>query len=138
MAAIVVNDGLDQVARRLLGLQVGAPALYLGLFANNVPIAVGTRLADLAEIIAPGYAGVPLTIANWAGGTNAGLSQYSYPVVTFTFTAGAPAGTQVFGYFVSETTTELLMWAENLPVAFPVLPAGGTLSVTLVWQDKNC
>jgi hypothetical protein len=112
-------------------LNIVAPqTMVLRLFVNNHTPAEGDALnaSDYTEMSTLGYASVSLTPGSWViSGTVPTVA--AYPQVTFTFTAGSLVN--VYGYYVTQTTSGDLMWAERFSGApFPIQNTGDAIQIT--------
>lgn len=121
MALVVPDDG----ERRLLTYIVNKASptnLVLHLYTNSVSLSGETfTSASFTEASASGYVAVTLTGANWTVSTTTGVSTAVYNTsIVFTFSVGQ----SVYGYYVTDTSGNI-MWAEEFPGAPFVLPAGG-------------
>ena len=100
----------------------------LKLYQNNYTPANTDTAASYTECSFGGYAGVPLTNANWtvAGGNP---SQASYNAAQqFTYSGGA---TQTeYGYFVIQQGSGTLMYAERDPSPFTFVIPGDAVRIT--------
>jgi hypothetical protein len=82
----------------------------LKLFVNNYTPVEGSIASNFTEMSTCGYAAKALTRASWSIASAAGVTTASYPQQTWTFTAGGP--TTVYGYFIIETTSTVILWGE--------------------------
>ncbi len=109
----------------------------LRLFANNIVIDEDTVLGDLTECAFAGYAAVPLVSSTWLDpitDTGRALSKYDTAAQQWTNSDSSAAG--VYGYYVVDTDSGTLLWAENFtsPISVAV---GGTLEVWPVLTGKS-
>lgn len=121
MALVVPDEG----ERRLLNYivnKVSPTNLILHLYTNSVSLSGESfTTASFTEASASGYAAVTLTGANWTVSTTTGVSSAVYNTsITFTFGVGQ----SVYGYYVTDTSDNIL-WAEEFPGAPFTLPSGG-------------
>jgi hypothetical protein len=110
-------------------LNITAPqTMVLKLYTNNKTPAEGDDESLYTEMAGQGYASVTLTPGSWTvSGSSPVLA--AYPQVTFSFTAGGP--TNVYGYFVVQTTSGKLMWAERFSSApFVIQNTGDQILIT--------
>lgn len=102
----------------------------LKLYVNNYTLVDGTVAGALTEMSTLGYAAKTLTKTSWV--TTAGSAGQpctsTYAQQTWTFTAGTPV--TVYGYFVIDTTTGLLLWAEAFTAAKVVQNTGDSIIIT--------
>ena len=96
--------------------------LVLHLYKNNIDLTSETfSSGSFTEASASGYAAVTLTGSNWSAATTGGISAAVYNTgITFSFSVGQ----DVYGYYVTNTSNEI-MWAEEFPGAPFSLPTGG-------------
>ena len=108
MAGMLVNQG-ETIMLEALVNKTAPQSLVLKLFTNDKTPAEGDAAGAYTEASGNGYASVALTPASWT--TAAGApSQVEYPQVTFTFTGALGS---VYGYFIVQTTSGLLVAAER-------------------------
>lgn len=96
---------------RMLGNIVNKTAsedLILRLYSNNITPAETDTAATYTEVTGSGYAAKTLTGATWVV-TSGAPSDATYPLQTWTFTGAAT----VYGYFLTETTSGIIKWAER-------------------------
>lgn len=101
--------------------------LVLHLYGNDVDLSTESfSTGSFTEISASGYAPVTLTGSNWTATTSTGISSAVYGTgITFSFTVGV----DVQGYYVTNTSNQI-MWAEEFPGAPFTLPgSGGDIAV---------
>lgn len=120
----------DEGERRLLGYIVNKSAptdLVLRLYTNSIDLSTETwNAASLTEATGAGYSSATLTGSNWTVSTTAGVTAAVYnTTVTFTFSVGQ----NVQGYYVTDTSGNIL-WAEEFPGAPFSLPStGGDITI---------
>jgi len=122
MALVVPNEG----ERRLLEYIVNKTPttdLVLHLYVNSVSLSSESfTTSSFTEATASGYAAAPLTGSNWTVSTApSGVTTAIYNTsITFTFSTGQ----SVYGYYVTNTASQIL-WAEEFSGAPFNLPVGG-------------
>jgi hypothetical protein len=102
----------------------------LKLFTNNIAPADTDVAATYTEMGTLGYAAKSLVKGSWvttAGGTGA-VASSAYAQQTWTFSAGVAV--TVYGYFVVDTTTGLLLWSEAFATPKVVQNAGDQILIT--------
>jgi hypothetical protein len=134
--AIFTNAGLDGLNQYILGLANVGPIYTVRLYVNNVVFQLTSVTAVFTECTLPGYAAIALNPLLWVGGTVAGLTTYTYPTLTWTFTPFAGPAQTVFGYYVTDQTGST-DWGETAAVGFTVPITGGQLLLTPSWLDQN-
>lgn len=109
----------------IVGLvDAGNPVLHL--FGNNVTPTNSTVIGDLTQCTSAGYAPVTLISASWTTTQSAGVTTAVYSEQTFSFATNA----QAYGYYVTDTSGNLL-WLELFNGApFSLPDGGGSISIT--------
>jgi hypothetical protein len=104
------------------------PALTLGLYSNDRTPAGGDVAANYTPVAGGGYASKSLLIANWgltAGTPTVGVYN---AIQEWNFTGTTTAPGTIYGYFVIETVSGLLKWAERFPSgSVPFTPINGSI-----------
>lgn len=100
----------------------------LKLYVNDVVPADADIAATYTEMSTHGYAAKALAKAAWVVAQNGGVGEGSQAAQTWTFTAAAAA--TVYGYFVVDSTTGLLLWAERFTNAKVIQNAGDQIIIT--------
>lgn len=83
----------------------------LKLFVNNVTVGDTDTAATYTEMSTLGYAAKTLTKGSWSISSSSNVGTATYAQQTWTFTAGTAV--VVYGYYIIDTTTGTLLWAEN-------------------------
>lgn len=100
----------------------------LGLYVNDVTPAAADVLATYTEMSTHGYASKVLTKSSWAIAASGGVGDGAYAQQTWTFSAAAAV--TVYGYFVKDTSSGLLLWAERFAAAKVIQYAGDQIMIT--------
>jgi hypothetical protein len=133
MALVVPNVGEVKLLSYMLNI-IAPPNTVLHLYSNNLTPSATSVYADCTEVSASGYAAVTLTSATWTVATSAGVATASYPEITFTFSTSAT----VYGYYVTDTSTNLL-WLERFTAApFQLPSSGGQILITSTISLNSC
>lgn len=130
MAIIVPSASEKTLQDFMLGVTVPGNQ-KLKLFTNNVTPDDTFVLASLTEFTATmGYTDKTLTKTSWVStaGATGQPSTSVYAAQTWTFTAGGPI--TVYGYFVTDVSSGLLIWVEKFAVAQTVQNNGDTVIIT--------
>jgi len=103
--------------------------LKMKLYTSNTTPGETDTEATYTEMGAvQGYVEVSLTPGSWTI-TPGNPTSAAYPQITWTFTAGGP--TSVYGYYVVQTTSGKIMWAERFSGApFVVQNNGDQIQIT--------
>ena len=110
MALVVPNVGEGRALNNFLN-KVAPQDQTLKLFATNVTPAETDTTGSYTEATGGGYASKALTGASWTV-TEGAPSDGTAAQQTWTFTGPLTTNPTVFGYFVIQTTSTILMWAE--------------------------
>lgn len=113
MADIVTQNGLAEMLNYITGSEVLTPTLWLGLFVNNEEFSCDTLLADLVECTLPGYTRIRLFPQYWTAVVNGCCITYSYPMQVFGITDQSSPEQTVFGHFVIDMATGLVLWGNT-------------------------
>lgn len=114
--------------------------LDLRLFKNNIVLTDLLVTADFTEANFVGYAQENLVAGTWVfTGGAPGIADYGD--VVFTSTGGGQSQI-VYGYYVVQRSSGLLMWAErfddNDPTApYTIVNIGDTITVPLAFEAKD-
>lgn len=101
----------------------------LKLFVNDYVPVDSSIAANFTEMSTLGYAAKALVKATWvvtAGGDGA-VASGAYPQQTWTFTAGSLVN--VYGYYIVDSVSGLLLWAERFPSAKPIQNTGDQIII---------
>jgi hypothetical protein len=136
-APLVCRKGLQRLAEVSCGTVGGIAFNKMGLFTNNMQIAVDMTLAALTECALVGYAKQNLVGATAVISINGAEELVTYLPVTFNFAAYLAPQVTIYGWFTIESVTNLLSGLRLLPAPYVVPLAGGTVIVTLTIPVKN-
>ena len=126
MALVAPNTSEILLLKYIVGLTAsGHPVLHL--FSNNIEPSDNTVIGNLTEVTtSTGYASVTLTSSSWTVSQSGGVTTANYSEQTFNFARSATA----YGYYVTDTSGNLL-WLERFSgAAFQIPDGGGTISIT--------
>jgi len=125
--ALVCPDQFGEILllQYIVGLvDAGNPVLHL--YANDVTPSDSTVIGDLIEATSSGYAAITLVSSNWTTTQAAGVTTAVYSERTFSFGTDAVC----YGYYVTNTSGNLL-WLERFSGApFDIPDGGGSISIT--------
>lgn len=104
----------------------------LKLFSSNTTPTVATVVGDFTETSGGGYASKALTGSSYTiGDDGVDDALASYAEQTWTFT-GVVSGTGiVYGYYIVQATSGLLMWCERFASSFTPAVNGDALALTV-------
>lgn len=109
MALLIPNASEVKLLEFALGFSTPGNQL-LKLFINNVTPGDTDTAATYTEMSTLGYAAKTLLKGSWSIVPSSGVGTASYVLQTWTFTAGTAV--TVYGYFVVDSSSGLLLWAE--------------------------
>jgi hypothetical protein len=129
MAIVVPSASEKTLVDFMLGVLVPGNQ-KVKLFVNNVTPDDSTVLATLTEMSTHGYAEKTLTKTSWvsAAGASGQPASSAYAQQTWTFTAATAVS--VYGYYVTDTTTGLLLWVERFASPKVVENVGDQILIT--------
>ena len=127
MSLTVPNQGEVLMLEAALG-KANASVYTLRLFSNNHAPANTDTEANYTECAGGGYSAIALDASLWVTTPGAPTSS-SYPEQTFTFTGATNAPGNVYGYYITNESGQLVM-AEQLAGVFVPANNGDTVKVT--------
>lgn len=132
-----LNYGVQRDASMFLNLGLGWAIgdLIADLYVNNHPPVVTDTTLNYTKCTLAGYGAITLTGANWLGATVGGISDWTYPAITFNFAAG---GQTIYGVVIFDPTHTFPLMAGLLDTPFVVPVGGGSLTVNLEEIFKQC
>jgi len=126
MSLLVPNVGEDVMLQNILN-KTAPQNGRLKLYTNNITPAETDVTATYTEAAGFGYADILLSPASWTI-TPGGPTSAAYPEQTFTFTGALG---NVYGYFVPQTTSTILLFAERFTTGpFLIANSGDQIKVT--------
>lgn len=114
MALLVPNVGEDKMIKLIVNGTTAASTgecLVLRLFSSNTTPASSMTLADYTEAAFTGYAAVTMSSGSWT--ITAGAPTSAAQTAATTFTCSATTSVSVYGYYLSQETSSILMWSER-------------------------
>ncbi len=131
MALILPAASENNMLNFALGVTVPGNQ-YLKLYVTDVNTATDSLVvADFTEFgNTLGYSspGKELTKTSWVVAQSGSVATATYAAQTWTFTAGTAV--TVYGYYVTDKTTGLLLWFEAFGTAKVVQNAGDQIIIT--------
>ena len=126
MTLLVPDVGEGRMLRAIVN-NTAPENLVLRLYTNNITPAETDTAGTYTEATGSGYASITLTGASWSF-TQGAPSYASYAEQTFTF-SGALGN--VYGYYLTQLTSGILMWSERFPSApYNIVNNGDNIKVT--------
>ena len=129
--AIIVPNAAEQLALKNIINYSSPQDLKLKLYTNNyTPIATSTE-SDFTEASGGGYAAVTLTGTSWSISTNgSGQAEATYAQQTFTFTGALSGSATIYGWFLVQSSSGLLIAAEKVTNSFTPASNGDIFYIT--------
>ena len=120
----------DVGENKILEMMVNKTApenLVLRLFQSNTTPSDTDTAATYTESNFTGYASITLTGATWSA-ASAGSIAYS---AQQTFTCSGAASQSVYGYYITQLTSTVLIWSERDALApFAIANSGDAVKIT--------
>lgn len=130
MTMVVPDDGEGLALANFLN-KTAPQDQKLCLYSNNITPAETDTAATYTISAWTGYADIALTGATWTV-TQGAPSHADYAQQTFTSTAGSQSAAN-YGYFVKQTTSGKIMWAERFAGApYTIVNNGDNIQITPV------
>lgn len=127
MALLVPTVGEDKLLEFALGKSTPGDQT-LKLYVNNYTPVDGSVAGSFTEMSTHGYAAKTLTKASWTVAQAGGVATGTYAAQTWTFTAAAVV--TVYGYYIVDSTTGILLWAELFNSGKAIQYAGDQIVIT--------
>lgn len=125
--ALNVPDVGENVALEAFVNKTAPQNGVLRLFKNNITPSDTDTTATYTEAVFPGYAALTLTGATWNAAA-AGTISYSAQQV---FTCSGVAVDDIYGYYINQLASTILMWSERDAAApFAVRNSGDIVKLT--------
>jgi hypothetical protein len=127
MALLMVDQG-EGVSLAIIVNKVAPQDLVLHLYKNDKTPADGDTEDDYEEATFSGYVQKGLAGANWTV-TPGAPSEAAYPQQTF-LSDQAQTVENVYGYYITQSVSEMLIWAERFPLPCPIYNNNDAVKVT--------
>jgi hypothetical protein len=125
--ALNVSDVGENVALENFVNKTAPQNGVLRLYSNNITPSDTDTTATFTECTWTGYAAITLTGASWNTAAG-GVITYS---AQQTFTCSGAGSQSVYGYYVNQFTSTILMWAErDVSAPFTIANVGDAVKIT--------
>jgi hypothetical protein len=125
--ALNVPDVGENLVLEMIVNKTAAQNLSLKLFKNNITPSDTDTAGTYTEAVFGGYAAATLTGASW-GAASAGTITYGSQQ---TFTCNAVATDDIYGYYIVQVTSGILVWSErDASAPFAVRVSGDAVKIT--------
>ncbi len=137
MTVVVPNVGEILVFKNYLN-NTAPQDQKLKLYTNDITPDEGDTAGIYTEATFTGYSAAALAGANW--NFTSGNPSFATYSSTLTFTSSAPQTLEaIYGFYVVQTTSELLMWAERFDTGpFNIRLNGDNIQITLKIAVNGC
>lgn len=126
MALNVPTVGSNAILEMIVN-KTAAQNLSLRLYINNITPADTDTAATYTEAGFPGYSAITLTGASWNAASSESISYGSQQ----SFTCSGSATDDVYGYYVIQVTSTILLWSErDASAPFAVRNSGDVIKIT--------
>ena len=133
--ALLVPDTGEGIALKNFLNNTAPQDQTLKLFATNITPAETDTAGTYTEAAGGGYASKALTGANWNIVTGAPSTATYNTAQTWTFTGPLTTNPTVFGYYVIQTGSGTLMWAEARPSFTPANNGDNIVMTPVITAD---
>ena len=116
---------------KLLEFQLGKATpgdQTLKLYTNNITPGDSDTAATYTEMTGLGYAAKTLSKGSWSVSQVSSVAEGVYAQQTFSFNAGTAA--TIYGYFVVDSTSGVLLWSERFATSKTVQNQGDEIKIT--------
>lgn len=128
MTILVPNVGEELALKNFLN-HTAPQNQTLKLFSNNITPAETDTEATYTESAGGGYGSKALTGTSWTV-TPGAPTEAAYAQQTYTFTGPLTTNPNIYGYFVVQAVSGILMWAERFTAFFTPTNNGDAVNVT--------
>ena len=127
--ALNVPDVGENLALEMMVNKTAPQDLTLKLFKNNITPSDTDVAGTYTESTFPGYASIAITGASWNAAAAGSITNGTQRV----FTCSGAASESVYGYYMIQTTSTILLYSErDVNAPFAIAVSGDTVKVTPV------
>ena len=124
---INVPDVGENLILEMMVNKTAAQNLNLRLFKSNTTPSDTDVAATFTEAVFGGYAAITLTGASWNSAASGSIAYSAQQ----TFTCNAVATDDIYGYYVTQATSGVLVWSErDASAPFAVRLSGDAVKIT--------
>lgn len=125
--ALNVPDVGENLILEMMVNKTAAQNLVLKLYQNNITPSDSDTAATYTEATFTGYSSAALTGATW-GSASGGSITYG---AQQTFTCSGVSSQTIYGYFIIQTTSTVLVWSErDASAPFTIVNIGDNVKIT--------
>lgn len=133
-ALTLVDEGADSILKAYFNNSPAPGNLILHLYCTNVSPADTNTVSSYTECTGGDYATKTLTNGSWTVTTANDPSDAVYAQQTFTFTGALTTNGTIYGYYVTNAGSTILIWAELLGTPFTPANNGDNVKITPKFQ----
>lgn len=137
MPSQMTNEGLEQLNNAALSIG-GQFDMEFALFNNNYTPLESSVFGDFSLSSLSGAGPTPIDPGDWVTTSSGGVFGADLPTVTLTFAPYGGSPETIYGVLVYDATNNVSLWAQLLPLPVVIPNSGGTLDVTLHYEDGAC
>lgn len=129
------DDGLGYMLKIMLG-EVFHPQepFQLHLYVNNFSPDENSTLLDFEECSLLGYAIETLALGDYSFSAAGQDALADHANLVYDFPNGNPSGVTLYGYFLTNFVSDVLIGAELFVTPIPVNPSGDTFTFHPFWD----
>jgi hypothetical protein len=125
--ALNVPDVGENLILDMIVNKVAAQNLELRLYKNNITPSDTDTAGTFTESTFPGYAAISIPGTSWNSASGGSITYSAQQ----TFTCSGAAAESVYGYYVVQGTSGILMWAErDASAPFAIAVSGDAVKLT--------
>lgn len=129
--ALIVPDAAEIIFLKAVLNHTAPQDQTLKLFVNDVTPDGDSVVGTFTEASGGGYAAKSLTGTSWTVTTNVSdQAEAAYAAQTFTFTGPLTTNTTIYGYYVIQASSGLLLWAQRFANSFVPAENGDAFTFT--------
>lgn len=126
MALNVPDVGENKILEAVVN-KTAPENLVLRLYQNNITPSDADTAATYTEATFTGYSAITLTGANW-NAASAGSITFN---AQQTFTCSGASSNSIYGYYVTQVTSGVLIWSErDVSAPFSITTSGDAVKLT--------
>lgn len=125
--ALNVPDVGENAILEMIVNKTAPQNLVVELFQNNITPSDTDTKATYTAATFPGYAAIALTGATWSTASGGSIAYSAQQ----TFTCSGATSQSVYGYYIYQTTSNILLWSErDASAPFSITISGDAVKLT--------
>jgi hypothetical protein len=134
--AVLTFAGAEYLLDVQLGRVTPVTDFYCRLFVNSWFPARNDTITDYTECTLPEYAAVDMVPDSWIPVDHPPEATRTYSTMVFNFAANG-GGVTIYGFYLTEASGEIVIWAEAFQEPLSVPSLGTTLPLSVTWNDRG-